>query len=201
MILFYSIPRCNTNEIAHALLARFGSISEILYADEKQLCTIEGISDKSVLYLKLWAAVFVLCQAQQAKQRDSAFETIQDAIDYVRPHYEGKTAETPAVLLLDEKRRPIDLIFLDKGAFTACSVGTEKIAEMLFECGAKVFVLFHNHPCGAQEPSEEDLLVTRQLRSVFLQLGRPMLEHVILCGDTHYEIMAHHMPSIVPNFK
>ncbi len=200
LILFYSIPRCNTNEIAHALLARFGSINEVLHADEKQLCTVAGISDKTALYLKIWAAVFGICQAQQAKH-NAAFASIHDAIGYVLPYYEGKTAETPAVLLLDEKRRPIRLAFLERGAFTACSVGTAQIAKMIFDCGASAFVLFHNHPNGVPSPSEEDLLVTRQLRSVFLQLGHPMLEHIIVCNDGYYEIMAHHMSSIKPEFK
>lgn len=32
LLLFYAIPRCDTNETAHRLLKRFGSLQGVLYA-------------------------------------------------------------------------------------------------------------------------------------------------------------------------
>ena len=52
-ILFHSIPQKDTNETAHALLERFGSISGILDAPAEQLMQVKGISKVSVSLLKL----------------------------------------------------------------------------------------------------------------------------------------------------
>ena len=45
LLLFYSIPRCDTNEMAHRLLNKFGSVSAVLDADIEDLVRVEGIND------------------------------------------------------------------------------------------------------------------------------------------------------------
>ena len=45
LILFYSIPRKNTNEIAHRLLARFGSVKGVLNASVDALTEIDDIGE------------------------------------------------------------------------------------------------------------------------------------------------------------
>ena len=52
MILFYSIPRKNTNETAHKLLKKFGSIKGILDASIESLMTVDDIGPNSALYIK-----------------------------------------------------------------------------------------------------------------------------------------------------
>ena len=43
LLLFYSIPRRDTNPIAHRLLKKFGSFARVLEASEEELCQVEGI--------------------------------------------------------------------------------------------------------------------------------------------------------------
>ena len=43
LLLFYYIPRHNTNEIAHLLNERFGSISGIASADVNELKLVDGV--------------------------------------------------------------------------------------------------------------------------------------------------------------
>ena len=50
-LLFYACPRKDVNSVAHALLARFGSISGVLSADEGQLASVEGVGENIALYL------------------------------------------------------------------------------------------------------------------------------------------------------
>ena len=45
LLLFYSIPRANTNEIAHRLLSRFGSIKGVVNAGLPALKEIDGIGE------------------------------------------------------------------------------------------------------------------------------------------------------------
>ena len=58
MLLFYSIPRKDTNEIAHALLNRFGSISGVVDATPTELMSIDGIGESSVALIKLLIPIF-----------------------------------------------------------------------------------------------------------------------------------------------
>lgn len=51
-LLFYVIPRKDTNGIAHALLNKFGSIAGVLDAEVHELTTVSGITENGALLLK-----------------------------------------------------------------------------------------------------------------------------------------------------
>ena len=53
LLLFYCIPRKDTNPIAHALLDRFGSLSQVLDAEVEDLEKVPGISDHGATLLRL----------------------------------------------------------------------------------------------------------------------------------------------------
>ena len=53
LLLFYAIPRRDTNEIAHALLDKFGSLDAVFNATHEDLCAVPGISDGTAVLLRL----------------------------------------------------------------------------------------------------------------------------------------------------
>jgi len=53
LLLFFSIPRKDTNELAHTLLNRYGSLSGVFEADPKDLATTPGIGENSAILLSL----------------------------------------------------------------------------------------------------------------------------------------------------
>ena len=42
LLLFYALPRKDTNELAHSLLKHFGSLTALLEADYSELCAFDG---------------------------------------------------------------------------------------------------------------------------------------------------------------
>ena len=52
-LLFYSIPVRDTNELAHTLIRRYGSLSAVLEADVEDLMTVPGIGKNSAVLLSL----------------------------------------------------------------------------------------------------------------------------------------------------
>ena len=53
LLLFYGIPRVDTNPIAHALLDRFGSLSQVLEASPEELMKVPGVGENAALLLTL----------------------------------------------------------------------------------------------------------------------------------------------------
>ena len=58
LLLFNVIPRRNTNPIAHALLNRFGSLDEVFRASIPQLTSVEGVGEKTAMFLKEIQGIF-----------------------------------------------------------------------------------------------------------------------------------------------
>ena len=56
MLLFYAIPRKDTNPIAHALLDRFGSLNAVFDASVRELCEVEGIGQNAAVQARLYRA-------------------------------------------------------------------------------------------------------------------------------------------------
>ena len=52
LLLFSSIPRRNTNEIAHRLIDKFGSVNGVFNASERALCSVEGVGENSAMLIK-----------------------------------------------------------------------------------------------------------------------------------------------------
>ena len=52
LLLFFAIPRANTNELAHALLERYGSIRGVLDAPAGDLVAVPGIGDNAAHFLE-----------------------------------------------------------------------------------------------------------------------------------------------------
>ena len=57
LLLFFAIPRKDTNEIAHALIRRFGSFSRVFEASVEELRSVEGVGEHAAYLLKTYPAV------------------------------------------------------------------------------------------------------------------------------------------------
>ena len=51
---------------------------------------------------------------------------------------------------------------------------------------APSIILVHNHPSGDPTPSEEDVSVTRDMRSAGKMLGIEVLDHVVIGSGNRY---------------
>ena len=51
MLLFYCVPRSDTNPLAHRLIERFGSFSGVLDASIEELETVEGVGHNISTFL------------------------------------------------------------------------------------------------------------------------------------------------------
>ena len=57
LLLFYCIPRVDTNPLAHRLLERFGSLAQVLEAPAAELERVEGMGRNASTFLSLTTAV------------------------------------------------------------------------------------------------------------------------------------------------
>ena len=52
LLLFYAIPRKNTNVIAHRLLEKFGSLDAVFDSPLSLLKSVEGVGESTAIFIK-----------------------------------------------------------------------------------------------------------------------------------------------------
>ena len=100
MLLYTVIPRCNTNEVAHALLKRFQTLNGIFEASIADLMQIDGIGKNSAIQIKL---INTLIRREDLERRVPVkqFLNEQSVIDYMRPLYSHINTEQLYMLCFD----------------------------------------------------------------------------------------------------
>lgn len=185
LLLFFSIPQQDTNPIAHALLDRFGSISDVFAASFEELCTVKGVSEHTATLLKLVPAISraALCENRDP---DARYDTLNKIGNLFLHYYAGVTVETVYLLLLDNSDRMVDMVKICDGSVNRVQFDTRKLIEQALRPRVSRVVLAHNHPNGTLVPSAEDMETTTEVANAFRTVNVEMLEH-LLVADGKFE--------------
>ena len=183
LLLYYAIPRRDTNPIAHALMERYGSLSAVLSAPPEDLKNVEGIGDSGAVLLRLVAQ---LCQ--KARLADAERETVLSSVDrvgaYLLDRFSGERNEVIYQLCLDRKGRLLACKRLGEGGVASADLDIRRLMENALITNASTVVLAHNHPSGIALPSQEDYASTERARRALETIGVRLTDHIIVAdGD------------------
>ena len=188
ILLFHSVPQRNTNDIAHSLIERFGSLEGVFEADYNDLIQIPYVKESSALLIKLVAAI--TRRAAIDKEKDVIyFDTVEKIGRYLRALYVSIPCERVYMMMFDNSMRLIDCVHIVDGAVNCASVTTRVMLEKALTRHAANVVVAHNHPNGLAIPSNEDIEISNTLDRVFDLAGVNMLEHIVVAGNKFTPIM------------
>ncbi len=182
MLLFYSIPRKDTNEIAHTLLNRFGSLSAVLEASTSDLMSVKGIGENSAVLIKMLLPIFRIYESQKTIKGKS-FYSLDDLCDFVMKKYFGFKKEVIAVTTLNSRGEIIAFDRLNSGDAEAVGVSIRSIIAKVIERNAVSVVLSHNHPYGSALPSPDDVETTKRVASVLNDMNIRFIDHIIVSNS------------------
>ncbi len=182
LLLFYSIPREDTNDIAHFLLKEFGSFSGVFDASYEDLQRVKGIGPNSALHIKLITDVARRYMVDRADDKQS-IDTVDDAIEYLKHRFIGIENETAILLCLDGKSHIKRITEYTSNSTTDIILNISKIVVDALNCDAQGIVLAHNHIHGFAVPSKEDDAATRQLSKTLENLGICVCDHLIFSKE------------------
>jgi DNA repair protein RadC len=92
----------------------------------------------------------------------------------------GFHQEVMRVILLDSQLRCITKVDIFKGTANECLAHPREIFREPIVYSALGFVLVHNHPSGAANPSDADLKLTKRIAAGARILKINFLDHVIV---------------------
>ena len=182
LLLFYSIPRSDTNEIAHRLLNEFKTLSGVFDAPVEELCKIKGISTHSATLIKLIPEMMSVYHTDKTKDIEIVNST-REAGEFFVPRFYGKKNEEVHVLLLDDKKKVIRCDKLFEGTVNSTPITVKKVVAAAVNSNATAVVLAHNHPGGIALPSRTDISATEKIFKALKLINVELCDHIVVADD------------------
>lgn len=182
LLLFYALPRQNTNEIAHRLINEFGTLGEIFDADIENLMKIDGISKHTATMFKLMS-VCVNKYVNDKNNIANAMLTPKNINTYIKNLFYGHTNEIAYAILLDKECIVKKVRKLSEGTVNAAPMYPREVVKLAVNERYPYMILAHNHPNGNAMPSQSDLQITKTIELALSFVEVRLVDHVIVSGE------------------
>ena len=176
-LLFQSVPRKDTNKLAHVLLNKFGSFAAVLNASPDQLMMVDGISEVTACNLAMLKEVFVRYHRSQAHTFN--LKNLQSIIKYAHKLTEDNYCEKLVVVYVDNATNYLYSDEFTSHSLDKVNVEIKQIVATAMRTNASGVILFHCHIKGVCQPSDADKNFTKQLFVALASMNMVVLEHII----------------------
>ena len=111
-----------------------------------------------------------------------------DAVAFFRKKIAMSVQERFAALFLNARNVPIGWQEVSRGSVSASIVHPREVFLPAISLVASSLILAHNHPSGDPMPSQDDVDLTRRLKSAGEILGIEILDHLIITDLDHVSL-------------
>ena len=193
LLLFYAIPRADTNPLAHALIKRFGSLNGVLSATSEELKSVDGVGDSTACLIKLSADISrkALEAERESKQKRQSLSDSLAAGQLIYPYFLNRREEAFMMFMLDPKNKLIKAETISQGVVNSVNVEIRRCVETALFDHASSVIIAHNHPDGDMTPSGEDIALTSKIKDALSVVGIVLADHFIVAGSSWYSFADH----------
>ena len=179
LMLFYSIPREDTNELAHKLINHFGSFEEVFKADIPQLKKVAGVGENTAIMIAAMGEAYRrISRAKPPKKR--IYKTTEDLKELTASLLWGEKNEKVILMCFDGKKTLKRHTVISEGNEFSSEINMKDIMKNLFDTDSSIAVLAHNHPTTSEEPSAVDIDTTRMICVTLRKFGLALADHIIV---------------------
>ncbi len=184
LLLFRFVPRVDTKPVAKGLLQRFGSISGVLGATERELTQVPKIGTNAARDIKVVAAISSQSLRSEIQQK-TVLSSWSSVIDYCNATMAHEKVEQFRILFLDKKNALIADEVQQTGTIDHTPVYPREVIKRALEVSASALILVHNHPSGDPTPSRADIEMTRTIIESAAPMGIVIHDHIIVGKQGH----------------
>lgn len=173
----------NVVELANKILCRY-SIKFLSRASIAQLIKIKGIGTTKASQL---VASFELGRRITAlpKTKKITIDSARIVAKLLQSELSTLKQEKCIGIYLDSRKRILKQETIFVGSLDSSLIHPREIYKIGIIEGAAGIIIVHNHPSGDPTPSEEDIIVTQQLKEAGKIVGITLLDHIII-GENNY---------------
>lgn len=186
LLLTFSIPRADTNAIAHALLQRFNSLEAIFNSNQYELMQVEGVGEKSAILLTLIGEF--MKKKNDKSPKVVRLNTPAAAVEYCKTLFLRERYEAMYMIALDKNMKVLNCEKVSSGTLTETAVYPRIIVECALRHSANSILLTHNHPSGDASSSVQDVDTTLLILKALEPIGIKLNDHIIIGAEHTYSM-------------
>ena len=186
MLLYYAIPRVDTNPIAHRLLRMFGSLNGVFKATPEKLSAVEGVGDKTACFISLIGEISKrTCVHEDALSNIDTFAFHKNKDDLIA-YFKNFKEERFIILMFNDKLKLLSHAQFSDDNVSSVSADIPEIAFAFAIHKPKYAIIAHNHPSGNAMPSTADDFATAKLNAICSLHGVSLVDHIICTKNDAY---------------
>ncbi len=177
-------------DIARSLIEDFGSLRELLAADQQRMEKRRGIGPARYALFK--AALEISRRVMLESLRDTpTLATPAAARTFLESQLRDRPYEVFCCIFLDNRHRMLGFEEIFRGSIDGANVYSREIVRQALLHNAASLLVAHNHPSGSVEPSPADERVTRRLRDALALIEVRLLDHFVIGEGQCYSFSEH----------
>lgn len=191
-MLYYVIPRGDTNPTAHALFDyNLKSIVRLLdnAKDFSMTNNIDGVGEKTVRFLRGLREFMLYYQRESLKENRVQF-TRDNFYDVLGMLDLSEEDEEIAIVCMDRFLRIKAVAKLTEHSdATYASFQIDRLIKTATQAKSANVAIIHTHPSGIDRASYEDIVMTKEVQRILETIHISLVDHFIVCGDKLISIM------------
>lgn len=176
LLLFYAIPRANTNETAHALLDEYrDNLNDLFNAGIEELCDVDGIGKNTALFIKL---IFDISKHYpDFSEKTNIFNNLSDIEEYFADVLSSYPTDYCYILNLSQRLEIINII---KVSFEEIYLKSKMdIADEILKRNPHNIVIGVYHNKESSAPTKNDYDLCKKMIDVLESIEIPVIDFIV----------------------
>ncbi len=188
LLLFYGVPQKDTNELAHELIQKYGSLANVFEADYEDLLECKGVGPNTASLITSIPQISRFYEMNMWRYRPVLDNTAIMA-EYARSIFKGRIKEAFFLISLNARNQVNYVEMIGDGALGEVVVYPSLVVKSALRHKARSVVLTHNHPGGTLRPTASDIDLTKGIIKALDTIMVPVLDHIIIAGDSYMSFL------------
>jgi len=179
------IKNMSVKEVSNNVLSSVSSVQELANISIEELSNVKGVG--------MVKAVTLLASLELGKrvyskgiENNTLLNNTMTVHETFKSLFKSLLQEKFLVIYLNTKKELIGYDILFVGTLDSTSFHPREVLKGAIKKSASAIIVMHNHPSGTVVPSNNDIILTKQLMKACNIVGIPLLDHLITNGNDYY---------------
>ncbi|MGB4985146.1 MAG: DNA repair protein RadC [Erysipelotrichaceae bacterium] len=189
--------RCGTKDLssidlATSLLAKYGSLRQLLSLSIEQLIQEKGIKEAKGLEIKAVLELALRASYEEVLMTD-IITSPKTLINYLQLHYGSCLEERFIVVYLNTKNYVIKSEVISIGDINSTLAHPREIFKKAMMLNSCKIICAHNHVTGDITPSNADIQLTKDILKAGFFIHIPLVDHLIISCNNYFSFAQNNM--------